>query len=71
MYEIQQSASLAFSKFGTAHKTMADEGMKFIINVGPVRKWVGQSVHSGQQWLALTTSQGKLAMSQTKTLPLT
>lgn len=36
VYEIQQSASLAFSKFGTAHKTMADEGMKFIVNVGPV-----------------------------------
>ncbi|XP_064406147.1 PRKCA-binding protein-like isoform X2 [Halichondria panicea] len=36
VYEIQQSASLAFSKFGTAHKTMADEGMKFIVNVGPM-----------------------------------
>ena len=36
VYEIQQSASVAFSNFGLAHRAMAEEGRKFIINVGPV-----------------------------------
>lgn len=36
VYETQKSASVAFSNFGIAHATMADEGMKFIKNIGPM-----------------------------------
>lgn len=36
VYEVQKSASVAFSNFGIAHGTMADEGMKFIKNIGPM-----------------------------------
>lgn len=36
VYETQQNASVAFTNFGQAHKTMAEEGMKFIKKVGPM-----------------------------------
>lgn len=36
VYERQKSASVAFTNFGMAHKTIHDEGRKFIGTVGPM-----------------------------------